>query len=98
MGGFTLGQADNLRRAMGKKDKAGMAKEQARFVAGAVEKGVKKESAAEIFQLVDKFAGYGFNKSHAAAYALISYQTVSYTHLRAHETDSYLVCRLLLEK
>ena len=63
MGGFTLGQADNLRRAMGKKDKAGMAKEQARFVAGAVQKGVKKNDAAYIFELVDKFAGYGFNKS-----------------------------------
>ena len=62
MGGFTLGQADILRRAMGKKDKAGMAKEQERFVDGAVQKGVPKKEAAYIFELVDKFAGYGFNK------------------------------------
>jgi DNA polymerase-3 subunit alpha len=94
MGGFTLGQADNLRRAMGKKDKAGMAKEQARFVAGAVEKGVKKESAAEIFQLVDKFAGYGFNKSHAAAYALISYQTA---YLKANYREEFLAASMTLD-
>lgn len=75
MGGYTLGQADMLRRAMGKKDKAEMAKQQARCVEGAVAKGVKKEEANHIFELVDKFAGYGFNKSHAAAYALVSYHT-----------------------
>ncbi|MET0432214.1 MAG: DNA polymerase III subunit alpha, partial [Hyphomicrobium sp.] len=67
MGGYTLGQADLLRRAMGKKDKAEMAKQQARFVDGAVQNGVKKGDAVYIFELVDKFAGYGFNKSHAAA-------------------------------
>ena len=62
MGGYTLGQADLLRRAMGKKDKAEMAKQQARFVEGAMSKGVKKDDAVYIFELVDKFAGYGFNK------------------------------------
>ncbi len=70
MAGYSLGQADNLRRAMGKKDKAEMAKQQAGFVEGAVKNGVKKNEASYIFELVDKFAGYGFNKSHAAAYAL----------------------------
>src|SRR5690606_28202121 len=75
MGGYTLGQADMLRRAMGKKDKAEMARHEARFIEGAVERGVKKADAAYIFELVNKFAGYGFNKSHAAAYALVSYHT-----------------------
>jgi len=94
MAGFSLGQADNLRRAMGKKDKAGMAKEQARFVDGAVEHGVKREAAADIFQLVDKFAGYGFNKSHAAAYALISYQTA---YMKANYREEFLAASMTLE-
>ena len=94
MGGFTLGQADNLRRAMGKKDKAGMAKEQARFVAGAVQKGVKKNDAADIFQLVDKFAGYGFNKSHAAAYALVSYHTA---YMKANYREEFLAASMTLD-
>src|SRR5205085_6959749 len=67
MAGYSLGEADLLRRAMGKKDKAGMAKEQNRFVGGALKTGVKKPDAEYIFELVDKYAGYGFNKSHAAA-------------------------------
>ena len=94
MGGFTLGQADNLRRAMGKKDKAGMAKEQARFVAGAVQKGVKKNDAADIFLLVDKFAGYGFNKSHAAAYALVSYHTA---YMKANYREEFLAASMTLD-
>jgi DNA polymerase-3 subunit alpha len=94
MGGFTLGQADNLRRAMGKKDKAGMAKEQARFVAGAVQNGVKKNDAADIFQLVDKFAGYGFNKSHAAAYALVSYHTA---YMKANYREEFLAASMTLD-
>ena len=65
--GYSLGQADILRKAMGKKDKAIMARQQAEFVAGAVKKGVERSEAAYIFELVDKFAGYGFNKAHTAA-------------------------------
>lgn len=75
LSGYSLGEADLLRRAMGKKIKAEMDKQRERFVSGALEKGVDGEHAGSIFDLVAKFAGYGFNKSHAAAYALVSYQT-----------------------
>ena len=75
LSGYSLGEADLLRRAMGKKIKEEMAAQKARFVDGAVENGVPKNKAAQIFDQVDRFAGYGFNKSHAAAYALIAYQT-----------------------
>ncbi len=94
MGGYTLGQADLLRRAMGKKDKAEMAAQQARFVAGAVERGVKKGEAAAIFELVDKFAGYGFNKSHAAAYALVSYHTA---YLKANFPEEFIAASMTLD-
>ncbi|MEQ1612757.1 MAG: DNA polymerase III subunit alpha, partial [Hyphomicrobiaceae bacterium] len=94
MGGYTLGQADLLRRAMGKKDKAEMAKQQARFVEGAQEKGVKKQDAVYIFELVDKFAGYGFNKSHAAAYALVSYHTA---YLKANYREEFLAASMTLD-
>ncbi len=75
LAGYSLGEADLLRRAMGKKIKAEMDAQKARFAEGAAKNGVDKRQAASIFELVNKFAGYGFNKSHAAAYALISYQT-----------------------
>ena len=75
LAGYSLGGADLLRRAMGKKDVAKMAAERARFEAGAAERGVDARKASSIFDLLEKFAGYGFNKSHAAAYALVSYQT-----------------------
>ncbi len=75
LSGYSLGEADLLRRAMGKKIKEEMAQQKSRFVDGAVTNGVDKARAAFIFELVDKFAGYGFNKSHAAAYALVAYQT-----------------------
>jgi DNA polymerase-3 subunit alpha len=75
MCGYTLGQADLLRRAMGKKDKSQMEALRKSFVEGAVKNGVDEAKASHIFDLVDKFAGYAFNKSHAAAYALVSYQT-----------------------
>ena len=94
MGGYTLGQADLLRRAMGKKDKNEMAAQQKKFVDGAVAKGVKKEEAAYIFQLVDKFAGYGFNKSHAAAYALVSYHTA---YLKANFREEFLAASMTLD-
>ncbi|MFO1171327.1 MAG: DNA polymerase III subunit alpha [Hyphomicrobiaceae bacterium] len=75
LSGYSLGEADLLRRAMGKKIKEEMAQQKTRFVEGAVKNGVGKSQAEFIFELVDKFAGYGFNKSHAAAYALVAYQT-----------------------
>ncbi|MGH6908199.1 MAG: DNA polymerase III subunit alpha, partial [Aestuariivirga sp.] len=75
LSGFSLGEADILRRAMGKKDKAEMARQKARFTKGAEEKGIPAVLAGTIFELVAKFAGYGFNKSHAAAYAVVAYQT-----------------------
>ena len=75
LAGYSLGEADLLRRAMGKKIKAEMDAQKARFAEGAAAKGVDKRRAASIFELVGKFAGYGFNKSHAAAYALVSYHT-----------------------
>ncbi len=75
MAGYTLAGADLLRRAMGKKIPEEMAKERPKFIAGATEKGVPEAKAAEVFDLLEKFANYGFNKSHAAAYAVVSYQT-----------------------
>ena len=76
LGGYSMGQADLLRRAMGKKDKEKMAKERANFIAGCVRtNNIAEKKANAIFDLLEKFAGYGFNKSHSAAYALISYET-----------------------
>ncbi len=75
LSGYSLGGADLLRRAMGKKIQAEMDQQRAIFVEGAVARGVPERKADEIFSIVDKFAGYGFNKSHAAAYALVAYQT-----------------------
>jgi DNA polymerase-3 subunit alpha len=81
IGGYTLGGADLLRRAMGKKKPEEMAKQRVIFSEGAAERGISADKANEIFDLMEKFAGYGFNKSHAAAYALLSYQTA---YLKAH--------------
>jgi DNA polymerase III subunit alpha len=76
LAGYSLGQADLLRRAMGKKDKAKMAKERVNFIAGCKQvNGIDEKKANAIFDLLEKFAGYGFNKSHSAAYGLISYRT-----------------------
>ena len=75
LSGYSLGEADLLRRAMGKKKKEEMDLQKARFASGAAENGVPEERAEFIFEMVAKFAGYGFNKSHAAAYAVIAYQT-----------------------
>ena len=94
MAGYSLGQADLLRRAMGKKDKNEMAKQQALFVEGAMKNGVKKDDAAYIFELVDKFAGYGFNKSHAAAYALVSYHTA---YMKANFREEFLAASMTLD-
>ncbi|HEY3162053.1 MAG TPA: DNA polymerase III subunit alpha, partial [Vicinamibacterales bacterium] len=73
--GFTLGQADVLRKAMGKKDPKVMAKQRESFLGGARAKGVSERKAIKLFELIEYFAGYGFNKSHSAAYALLAYQT-----------------------
>jgi DNA polymerase-3 subunit alpha len=94
MGGYSLGQADMLRRAMGKKDKAEMARHEARFIEGAVERGVKKADAKYIFELVNKFAGYGFNKSHAAAYGLVSYHTA---YMKANYREEFLAASMTLD-
>jgi len=94
MAGYSLGDADLLRRAMGKKDKNEMAKQQARFVEGALKNGVKKGDAVYIFELVDKFAGYGFNKSHAAAYALVSYHTA---YMKANFREEFLAASMTLD-
>lgn len=91
LAGYTLGKADLLRRAMGKKIKSEMDAQRAMFVEGAIAKGVKEDQAVYIFDLVAKFAGYGFNKSHAAAYAMISYQTA---YLKAHYKVPFLVATL----
>ena len=94
MAGYSLGEADLLRRAMGKKDKVEMAKQQARFVEGAKKNGVKERDAVSIFELVDKFAGYGFNKSHAAAYALISYHTA---YMKANYRAEFIAASMTLD-
>ncbi len=75
LAGYSLGEADLLRRAMGKKKKEEMDQQRARFVSGALERGLKEETATLLFDRMEKFAGYGFNKGHAAPYSLIAYQT-----------------------
>jgi DNA polymerase-3 subunit alpha len=94
LSGYSLGEADLLRRAMGKKIKAEMEAQKERFVTGAVAKGIDKTQASTIFELVDKFAGYGFNKSHAAAYALVAYQTA---WLKANHPVEFLAASMSLD-
>jgi DNA polymerase-3 subunit alpha len=87
LAGFSLGAADLLRRAMGKKKAEEMAKQREIFVDGATERGVAEKTATHIFDLMEKFAGYGFNKSHSAAYAVLSYQTA---YLKAHYPAAFM--------
>ena len=94
LAGYSLGEADLLRRAMGKKIRAEMDKQRERFVTGAVERGVSKPQADFIFDLLAKFADYGFNKSHAAAYAIVSYQTA---FLKAHYPVEFLAASMTLD-
>src|SRR5437763_16857694 len=75
LAGYSLGEADLLRRAMGKKIRSEMQKQRSRCVTGCVERGIEQIQAETIFELLERFADYGFNKSHAAAYALVAYQT-----------------------
>src|SRR5579872_4856585 len=94
LAGYTLGGADLLRRAMGKKIKSEMDAQQELFVRGAVERGVDKRRAELIFDQMAKFAGYGFNKSHAAAYALVAYQTA---YLKANYPVEFLAASMTLD-
>jgi DNA polymerase-3 subunit alpha len=94
LSGYSLGEADLLRRAMGKKIKEEMDKQRARFVDGAMKNGVSKAQADNIFDLLAKFANYGFNKSHAAAYAIVSYQTA---YLKAHYPVEFLAASMTFD-
>ncbi len=94
LSGYSLGEADLLRRAMGKKIKEEMDKQRARFVDGAIRNGVSKPQADLIFDLLAKFANYGFNKSHAAAYAIVSYQTA---FMKAHYPVEFLAASMTLD-
>jgi DNA polymerase-3 subunit alpha len=91
LAGYTLGGADLLRRAMGKKKPEEMAKQREVFQSGAAEQGIDPDLAIKIFDLVEKFAGYGFNKSHSAAYALVSYQTA---WLKAHYPAQFMAATM----
>ena len=93
IGGYSLGGADLLRRAMGKKNVEEMQKQRVVFLKGAAERGVNEKTAAEIFDLMEKFAGYGFNKSHAAAYSFVAWQTA---YMKAHHTAAFFAGNLCL--
>jgi DNA polymerase-3 subunit alpha len=94
LSGYSLGGADLLRRAMGKKIKSEMEQQRQVFISGAVSKGVPEKKASSIFNLVNKFAGYGFNKSHAAAYALVAYQTA---YMKANYPVEFIAASMTLE-
>jgi DNA polymerase-3 subunit alpha len=94
LAGYSLGEADILRRAMGKKIRAEMDKQRERFVEGAVEREVGKQQAHFIFDLLAKFADYGFNKSHAAAYAIVSYQTA---YMKVHFPVEFIAASMTLD-
>jgi len=94
MAGFTMGGADLLRRAMGKKNAELMAKQRQKFIEGAKSNGVSENIAGQVFTLMDKFAGYGFNKSHAAGYSVVAYQTA---YLKAHYPAEFMAATLTSE-
>ena len=94
LAGYSLGDADNLRRAMGKKDSGKMQKERERFIAGAGRQAIAERQAGEIFDQMETFAMYGFNKSHSAAYALVSFQTA---YLKAHYPEEFMAGLLSME-
>jgi DNA polymerase-3 subunit alpha len=95
MAGYSLGEADILRRAMGKKKVEVMEAEEKKFVAGAVDRGISSKDAKDVFELMAFFAGYGFNKSHSAAYALVAYHTA---WLKAHHPVHFMAALLTTEK
>jgi len=94
VGGMSLSEADILRRAMGKKDLKAMKEQKEKFITGAIKNGIVKKTAEEIFEAIDKFANYGFNKSHAVAYSFVAYQTA---YLKAHYTAEFLAANLTNE-
>ena len=94
LSGFSAGQADILRRAMGKKKRAELEKQKQSFIAGAVNNGINKEVAASIFLKIEPFAEYGFNKSHAAAYAIISYQTA---FLKTYYSKEFIAASMTMD-
>ena len=94
LSGFTAGQADLLRRAMGKKKRAELEKQKQNFIAGAVNNGISKDVAAGIFLKIEPFAEYGFNKSHAAAYAIISYQTA---YLKTYYPKEFIAASMTMD-
>ena len=94
LAGFTAGQADILRRAMGKKKRAELEKQKQNFISGAVNNGISKEVAAGIFLKIEPFAEYGFNKSHAAAYAIISYQTA---YLKTYYPKEFIAASMTMD-
>ncbi|MHB1672777.1 MAG: DNA polymerase III subunit alpha [Acidobacteriaceae bacterium] len=94
LAGYSLGEADLLRRAMGKKDPAEMARQRNRFVQGALDKKFPQKTIEHIFELMERFAGYGFNKSHSAAYALLAYHTA---YLKTHYAKEFMAALLTSE-
>src|SRR4030088_3346388 len=95
LAGYTLGQADLLRRAMGKKIRSEMQAQRKDFVKGATERGIERSHADAIVDLLERFAEYGFNKSHAAAYALVAYQTA---YLKAHYPVEFFAASMTLDR
>ena len=94
LSGFTAGEADILRRAMGKKKRVELEKQKQRFIDGAVKNGIRKDVAANIFLKIEPFAEYGFNKSHAAAYGIISYQTA---YLKTHFPNEFFAASMTMD-
>ena len=94
LAGYSLGEADLLRRAMGKKIRSEMQQQRTRFVSGCVERGIDRTQAETIFELLERFADYGFNKSHAAAYALVAYQTA---YMKANHPVEFLAASMTLD-
>jgi len=94
LAGYSLGEADLLRRAMGKKIRSEMAKQRVRFVSGAVDRGIAERDAEAIYEACAKFADYGFNKSHSAPYALLTYQTA---YMKANHPAEYLAASMTLD-
>jgi DNA polymerase-3 subunit alpha len=94
LAGFSLGEADILRKAMGKKNPALMQAQRVKFIDGAVERGISSKKATRVFDLIQQFAGYGFNKSHSTAYALLAYHTA---YLKANYTAHFMAALLTIE-
>src|SRR5678809_822859 len=94
VGGFTLGQADVLRKAMGKKDPKVMAKQRDAFLEGAKANGINEKKATKLFEQIEFFAGYGFNKSHSTTYAFLAYQTA---YLKANYPSHFTAALLTIE-